>query len=405
MRLIGFGGAATSLFALAVLSQSAFALDGKDFGEKFAAMFAANGMAITYATSVAEGDSVTMSGVTFSADGVDDADDAAPKNPTTLQFTGVNENSKGGYEVKRATADDIEAADEEMTLSIRNIVVEDMVVPAEPFADALDSLLAYKHFSLGPIVATAEGEEVFSLDSVVVNNLPNSDMSAFTSDYKISGIHADLTKIDEQEAQMMLMLFDLQTVDAEMQGKMDWSLDDGHLTVQESSVTVDKVGRFDFTGEVWGYDLELVSDMLAIQKDMVSRKDMTMEEEEALGLSMFDAMVAKMSLGRLAIRFDDDGITGKVLDFVAQQQGASRDVLVAGLSAALPAMAAQAGLPEATQTMLLKAVSTYLGDPKSLEITSAPANPVPFKDVVEAVGTEDPANLVNLLELKVTANQ
>jgi len=402
MKLFGFGRAATSLLAVLALSQSAFALDAQDFGDKVAAMFAANGMKMSFDAAKADGDSVTITGAAFAPDDVS-AD--AEKFPTTLVFTGITENGKGGYMAARGTADDIEAKDDDMTIAIRNIVVEDILIPAEPFADSLEALMAYKRFSVGPIIATTPEAEVFRLESIQVNNLPNSDLSAFSSDYTVSGIHADLTQIDEDEAQMMLMLFGLQNVNAEMHGKMNWSLDDGHMTLEESSTTIENIGRFNLTGDVLGYDLEVISDMQAVQKDIVTRTDMTAEEREKLSISMFDTMVAKMSLGGFALRFDDDGITGKVLDFVAQQQGASREVLVAGLSAALPAMAAQAGLPEATQTMLLKAVSAFLGDPKSLEISSTPASPVPFKSIVEAVATEDPAVLVDLLNIGVAANQ
>lgn len=400
MKFSRFSGIAVSAFAVFVSTHGALALDGTDFGNKLAAMFEANGQKITFNSVTVDGDGVSFSGFSFALPGEDDV-----VVPNHVVFSGVSETGDGGYLAEKGVIESFDYEEDDVAITVSDIVIEGLDIPAEALADPLDTIKFYRSFSVGPIKVQVEDHEVFSVASIMATNVPNADLTEFVSDYEVLGIHADLAIIDEAEAQAMLTLFGLQTIDAKMQGQAVWTLDDGRIQIKKSSITVDNVGSFDVTADIVGYDLAFLTDMQVMQKDLVASGDKTPEEIEAASMEILDLMVEKFSLNAASVRFDDDGITGKILDFIAKQQGAPREVLVAGFAAAVPAMAAQAGAPPAFQSMLLKAVAAYLDDPQNIEINSTPDAAVPFTAIRAVAEEENAAKLIDLIKIGVIANQ
>ena len=57
----------------------------------------------------------------------------------------------------------------------------------------------------------------------------------------------------------------------------------------------------------------------------------------------------------------------------------------------------------ALQQQITAAANAYFDNPESLTITAQPAEPVPFAQIM-GIGATDPRQLVDLLDVKVTAN-
>ena len=100
------------------------------------------------------------------------------------------------------------------------------------------------------------------------------------------------------------------------------------------------------------------------------------------------AGVSKTEVHELTIRYDDNSLAGRILDFLAKQQGLSRaEYAQADLRrAALPAAGAeQPGLPGPGRA---PRSSGFLQDPKSLTIEIAPEAPVSGDDLMALVKTD-----------------
>ena len=390
----------TAMAALTTLvtMPGALALDGTDFADKLAATFATGGMKVEYGSAAVDGDKVTISGFAFTPPGEEPTD-----VPGALVFTGVTENGDGSYRAAKATMDDIDVSEDEFAVSIKNILIEELYIPASPVVDPLSLVAPYQRMTLGPVSVSMDGKEVVSIANVEAFTTPNDTNTSFDSGYDVTGIHADLSIIEEEEAQAMLALFGFQTIDADAKGRMAWSLDDGHLAVTESAITIANVGRLNVTLDLHGYDAEVLKSIQAMQVHM---SEMDMSDPEAMdepSMETMNVMLEKLSLGSFSFRFEDGGITGKVLDFIAQSQGAPREVMAAGFAAAVPAMAAEAGVPAEVQAMLGEAAAAFLENPQSLEIRVAPATPIPFSAF--AAAADDPASMLSEVNLSVTANQ
>jgi hypothetical protein len=99
----------------------------------------------------------------------------------------------------------------------------------------------------------------------------------------------------------------------------------------------------------------------------------------------------------------DDSATGKVLDFVAKQQGTNRESIIAQAKGTLPFALAQLQNP-AFAASVSAAVGAYLDNPQSLKIAAMPANPVPVAQIMGAAMAA-PQSIIGVLGLAITANE
>ncbi|MGN6470223.1 MAG: hypothetical protein ACTHLC_11625, partial [Rhizobiaceae bacterium] len=103
------------------------------------------------------------------------------------------------------------------------------------------------------------------------------------------------------------------------------------------------------------------------------------------------------------IRFDDDSLTGKIMEYIAQQEGMQKSDVANQAKAMLPFALAKLHNPELT-AQVTNAVSKFLDDPKNLAIVASPPNPVPFA-MIAAGAMSAPQQLPETLGVKVIANQ
>lgn len=113
--------------------------------------------------------------------------------------------------------------------------------------------------------------------------------------------------------------------------------------------------------------------------------------------------VSKTKVHQLTIRYDDASLTGRILDFLASQQGLSRDDYVKQISAALPFLLITLNNP-AFQNEVATAVSGFLQDPKSLTIKLEPESPMSGDDLVALAKTQ-PGAIPDRLKAQVLANE
>ena len=125
-------------------------------------------------------------------------------------------------------------------------------------------------------------------------------------------------------------------------------------------------------------------------------------DNSAQGLAMLGLM-QQLTFNGASIRFDDDSLTNKVLDYLGKQQGVTGKDVANQAKAIVPLMMMELNNPELTQ-QVTAALSAFLDDPKSIEISAEPGSPVPFA-LLAASGMASPKDLPKTLGLTVTANQ
>jgi hypothetical protein len=99
-------------------------------------------------------------------------------------------------------------------------------------------------------------------------------------------------------------------------------------------------------------------------------------DKRAQGMAVLGLM-QQLTFNSTSIRYDDDSLTNKVLDYVGKQQGMSAKDIANQVKAIIPFGMAQLQNPELT-AQVSAAVGKFLDDPQSLEISAEPPSAVPF---------------------------
>lgn len=387
-------------FFSAVTFTPALALDGDDFAQKLSATIGSNGMMAEIGAVSTDGDTVTITGLSIAPLGEEPL-----KTEKQIVFSGVKETSEGGYTAANALVEAFSVKVEDLEIQVGEVVIKDIRIPADPAADPMANITLYAHIHADAMKGTMDGKEVFSFESMEISNLLDAAGGVLTGTFSLEGLFVDLVSLGEEgdEQLAMAQAFGLEAIHARVTGENVWNIDTGALAINEGKVEIAEVGTLNVTGEVHGYDREMLDDLHKLQLKATANTDASSEELEALSAEILNLMGEKLSLSKMSVRFDDASFTGKMLAMVASQSGTTPQVMATGFAATLPVMAAQFGMPEVIQTMLMDAASTYLADPKNIEISVTPASAVPLMETM--VVMFDPSSLVSLLNLSIKANQ
>jgi hypothetical protein len=399
----------TAAILMAGTSQAALALEATDFADRLVETSKLMGLAFTYGSATAEGDTVTLSDFTISIPGEDDVD-----VPGDVIFTGVVETAEGGFSVERAAIEDVEYTDEDegITLNFVDIAAEGLELPA---VVSIDTMLEigfnlYDRVSAGPLtVSDADGTELFAIDLMEMTVEDADADGGLTSAYQVTGIRADLSSIDEPEAQEIFEAFGLDQFNASMSGSGTWWPQTGEGTVEDVSFVVDELGSISMNFAVEGYTETLYTELMKLNLKMAEMAEADMEMDDDQMMAMSEAMLeplADIKLVNGAVRYDDNSLFMKVLDFIGAEQGVDGETFKAGLQFMVPMALAEVE-NTAFKTMVTSAVNTFIADPQNFTISVEPEEPIAFSEFegMEAEVEADPFVLVDLLNVQITANQ
>lgn len=393
---------AFSAILLVIPFNSAFAQDVTAVAERIKAAAAAQGTELAWTGVTGDASSMILEGVTIKAASMDAA--LAIGNVT---LSGIVEQN-GGYRVETTTTSPISTTSEGVTIDLSEIVVKGWAIPAENSTDPLAALSLYESVEMAGASVKKADKTLFSLTDLSARITPPVDGKPMDITAGIKSFTGDLSEITDPQTKAVVDAFGYQTVNGSYQTAGTWNLADGRLHITQNDFIVDNAGTFAVKFDVGGYTLDFIKQMQDVQKKMTTQPagepTNSAAEMEMLGL------MQQLSLNGATIRFDDASLTGKILDYVAKQQGQKREDVVNLAKAALPFALMQVQLPDLAAA-ISPAVNAYLDNPKSIEIKATPPQPVPFALIGGAAmaNPNDPGAtakaLWSILGATVTANQ
>lgn len=380
--------------ALSSFASPAFALDADDFATKLAAVASQGGTKMSFAAVEPDGDTIVLKSTRFEFPG------QPPFDIGDVTFNGVEEEDDGAYSVDQVMFSDINVADKGDNLSIADIEMSGLFVPADLSYDTLDTVLFYESLSTGKLQVTREGTEVFSLAGIDLEVDRADDDSTVAMAMTASGLRVDLSQIDDPKTKQLFSELGYKTLSGDLDFKGSWDVATGTIKVNEYALTLNDVGRLAMQLEVSGYTLKFIEGLQQAQAAAAANPD-PKAAEQAMGFAML-GMLQQLSFNSASIRFDDASVTQRALAFAGKQQGISGEQMGQALRGMLPLMLGQLGIP-ALQQQISVAANAFFENPKNLTISAKPAQPVAVP-VIMGAGMGDPRSLVDLLNVKVTAN-
>ncbi|MDE1159112.1 MAG: hypothetical protein PW791_12750 [Neorhizobium sp.] len=389
-----FTGAALSIFATPIFATSAFALDGTDLVAKINAALSLQGGSIKAQSIDISGTTVTLKGTSFKAE----------SNPQQFPIGNVTmdgvEEANGGYTIEKVAFPNINLSQEQNSVSVTDITMSGVKVPADVNKGTIDSLLLYDEAHVGPITVSANGKQLFSVAETNVSTAVSDDNSGLDFDLKMDKIKADLSTVDDPNSRETIDALGLNTIDGSMTLSGSWAQNDGTVDISEYALDIANVGKLDLALSFSGYTLDFMKSARETAKAMEANAN-KQEAQQAASLAMLGLM-QRLTFNSAQIRFDDAGITKRALDYAGKQQNTTGDQMAQMVKAMTPIVLAQYNVPE-LQNMLSQAVNTFLDKPQNLTVDAEPANPVPLPMIMgAAMGA--PNTLPKVLGLKVSAN-
>lgn len=379
---------------LAGTALPAWALDGDAFATKLNEAYSVSGASIAYDSADVNGDMVTLTNAKVMSPG------APAMDAGDLVFEGVEETGDGGYKVEKLDIADIDVTKDDMRVVVTGMEMTGLSIPAQPSTDSIDTIVFYDGFSTGPVSVTVKGNEAFAMAGTEgkVTRLAGGNGADFTG--TANGLKINTSTIKDPKAKKTLADLGYDDLTGSASLAMSWEPQSGRVNMREYALTLDDVGRLNITLDISGYTMDFVKGMQQAQEAAAKNPD-PKAAQQAQGLMML-GMLQQLTFSSAEISFEDASLTNRVLGYFGKQQGISGEQMGQAVKGMLPLMLGQLGIPALAQ-QISAAANVYVDNPESLTISAAPAAPVPFSQIM-GVGASDPRQLVDLLDVKVTAN-
>ncbi|RWA76608.1 hypothetical protein [Mesorhizobium sp.] len=384
---------AFSTFLLTLPLNAAFAADPA-VAERVKAALAVQGVDISWTGVSGDDSNAVLQGVSIKP--------AAEKEALPIgdvKLEGVTEAS-GGFEIATVSTSAFEHSKDGVTLNLSPFVIHDMKVPAEGSTDPLGSMMMYKSAELSNMTVKVGDKTAFSMDGLAVQITPPADGKAMDFTANTEKFNADLSLVDDPKSKEAIEALGYQNISGTVSMAGTWQPSDGKMELSKYDIAVDNAGTLGMTFDLGGYTVDFIKSMQAMQKQLASQPEGA--DNSAQGMAML-GLLQQLSFNGASVRFDDDSLTGKVLDYVGKQQGMSGKDVANQAKAIVPFGMAQLNNPELTAEVSA-AVNKFLDDPKSIEISAEPPSSVPFA-LIMAGAMSNPLDLPKTLGVKVKANE
>ena len=377
--------------ALFAVPTGALALDAATFIEQYSNFAKGIGQPFSHGEITEDGDTIVVKDAVWSIK------DVPPMKATSLKFTKVTEIDGGGYSIGRIVIQTFSVGADGFSFTFDNASMDGLKIPAEGETDPYKKIMLYTQFVINKAKVSVGGLDVFTMDSLTADISPFDAATPMIMTMGTTGLAFDVSAVPDPQFKQSLQMLGY---DGKFTGSITvngtWSPAGGEMIIGTYDMNIDNVGTLSMPMSFGGYTAKT---LVAIQEKSAEINTMNNANERMMAsMDLFN----DLSFGGLIIRFTNDSLVERALKVAAQQMGQTPVALVQ----AAPFMLGQAmqGFPiPALKDKITAAVTAFLQDPKSIEISAKPDAPVGLDQLMQA-GMSNPFSLVDLLNVDIQAN-
>jgi hypothetical protein len=374
---------------------SAHALDTAAFGDRLKAVLAAQGAEVAWAKITENGTQVVLEGVTVGA-----AAKPEKANLGNITLDNITE-ANGGFKIGTLSFQDYSTTEEGMTVALAGASISGLTLPAANSTDPLSSLMLYDTADLATVSVKKGDKQLFALDKLHVELTQPADGKPMEFKGAAEKFSADLTEAEDPQSKAVIEALGYQQINGYFEMAGSWQPSDGRIGLSQYDISVENAGTLGMTFDLGGYTPDFVKSIQDLQKQMAAQP--AGADNSAQGLAILGLM-QQLTFNAASVRWDDDSLTKKVLDFVASSQGQKPEDIANQAKAIVPFLMATLNNAELTQ-QVTEAVTKYLDEPKSIEISAEPDAAVPFAVIMAGAMSGAPQDLAKTLAVSVSANE
>ena len=374
------------LMPLALSPAMAFTPTGNKIADAFlAAVEGDDGEVESYGTVAETGDTVTIEDLVLTEPG-SEMNEAHIASST---LTAGELQANGHLKLGELVLSGISVTTEEGTLSVASFSATDLIVPTPEELSGGNG-----QGVVGPSYGTMEAQDIqiaFSDGNKVAIGRLFMAIDEMSGDLPIASHFAiDALKVeaDDLNENSRKALADLgyEGLALNVEGLGRWDPDTATVEVTDVKVSGKNAGTLAINLSLGGVTQDLVRQLNVLQD----------EPEKAMGL------LQGVTIKSITIRLDNSSIIERILDMQARESGTDRDTLVQQLTAGMPMMVTILQNPE-LQNNVVEAMTLFLSNPVSLEITARPQSPVPISQIL-GQAMFAPQALPQILGMNISAN-
>ncbi|KQU75497.1 hypothetical protein ACFFTN_24440 [Aminobacter aganoensis] len=389
-----FSKLALSTFLFTLPLNAALAQDATAVAERLKAVLAGQNLALSWTSVSGDASETVLEGASIAMAGED-----KPVSVGKVTLGGITEEN-GGYKIETVSTEAYSLTEGTTKVDVSPLTIGNVSLPAEGSTDPLASFLMYETANLDNVSVKIGDKQAFQMTNFQAEVTPPADGNAMEFTGSAEKFTADLSLVEDPQSKAAIDALGYQNISGDFQLEGTWQPTDGRMALSSYDITVDDAGTLGMTFDLGGYTVDFLKSVQDLQKKMADQPEGT--DNSAQGLAMLGLM-QQLTFNGATVRFDDDSVTNKVLEYVGKQQGMSAKDIANQAKAIVPFLLMELNNPELA-TQVTAAVTAYLDDPKSIEIAAKPASPVPFA-LLAASGMSNPKDLPKTLGLTVTANQ
>ncbi|WP_199914493.1 hypothetical protein [Aminobacter sp. MSH1] len=389
-----FSKLALSTFLFTLPLNAALAQDATAVAERLKAVLAAQNLTLSWTSVSGDASETVLEGTSIAMAGED-----KPVSVGKVTLGGITEEN-GGYKIETLSTEAYSLTEGTTKVDVSPLTIGNVSLPAEGSTDPLASFLMYETANLDNVSVKIGDKQAFQMTNFAAEVTPPADGNAMEFTGSAEKFTADLSLVEDPQSKAAIDALGYQNISGDFQLAGTWQPTDGRMALSNYDITVDAAGTLGMTFDLGGYTVDFLKSVQDLQKKMADQPEGT--DNSAQGLAMLGLM-QQLTFNGATVRFDDDSVTNKVLEYVGKQQGMSAKDIANQAKAIVPFMLMELNNPELA-AQVTAAVTAYLDNPKSLEIAAKPASPVPFA-LLAASGMSNPKELPKTLGLTVTANQ
>lgn len=354
----------------------------------------------TYKSLTTESDgSVVIEGLTATLPMQGDPTSKMSMSVAKVKFSGITDKGDGLFEVASAQYSDakidIGSPEASFVVSVPQSSAEYWYIKAlgdNPSASDIlrASMNVAKKMSAGAMTLTAAGQ-TFSADGYEMTWDGDPATGSGKTDFKISNIAIPEAAVASLDPSGTLKQLGYSSLSFDVGGN-------GNIDIGS-----DKMG-FNFDVFYAGKDMgtfKVGAGVAEIPAALLTELQ-KLEGQAQPDPNTFLPLVQGIQLSRVAIRFEDQSITKKVIPLLAKMQGMDEATMLANAGAMVQLGLAELKNPAFTQKAV-EAINAYLKDPRSITILAKPAQPISVQKLM-ALDPNNPGAAIDQLGVAISAN-
>lgn len=414
-----------ALLTMTTVPISAWAVDPNAFTSRLQESTKQSDFSISSTKSEADGNDIVLRDVTIKVQGErnigEQTDQSSPSDkqskepdenvsPTaaivfdkidSLRFKNVTEDQDGNYYAENVSIPALKGTISEVTFNLKDISIDKIRLASEKNANSLSSHFPYESSTVGQIRGTYKDQIWLDIEAFKIMYLWQPDTKRMDLVHSVKSFSYEPDKIYKPVEYKWIKDLGYDKLSGSLNFHANWDSDNGKFVADHNEITIDNAGKLEFSINLDGITEDLINNVYKIQNTKQQKTSNQTDDDNAKTL-MFLGIIQQLKIGNTNIRYEDNSLVNRALDYYAKQNDVTHDDFIKQILASWSLIGAKVDDPEFIKSTS-EQIEIFLHNPKSLSISGTPEAAVPLPIAYMAAVTSG-AKFIDLFKIKVDAN-